>query len=182
MKNALIIHGTGGYPEENWFPWMKKQLEGIGYEVNVPAFPTPEGQTLEAWLEVVAPYEKNFNEETILIGHSFGGTFVLRILEKIPVKIKLAALVATPCGVMPVKYFETDKLFVGEGFDWGKIRVAAEKFLVFHSDNDPFVGLGNAEKIAQGLGVDVTLVKGAGHFNKAAGYTEFKELVDRIAE
>jgi len=26
MKNALIIHGTEGYPKENWFPWLKKEI------------------------------------------------------------------------------------------------------------------------------------------------------------
>jgi hypothetical protein len=36
MKTAIIIHGTGGSPDENWFPWMKTQLEEQGYRVFVP--------------------------------------------------------------------------------------------------------------------------------------------------
>jgi len=40
MSNAFIIHGTGGYPEENWFPWLKKKLEEFNYKVFVPQFPT----------------------------------------------------------------------------------------------------------------------------------------------
>ena len=31
--NFIIIHGIYGHPEENWFPWLKNKLEGMGYEV-----------------------------------------------------------------------------------------------------------------------------------------------------
>ncbi|KKS50273.1 MAG: hypothetical protein UW01_C0001G0132 [Candidatus Nomurabacteria bacterium GW2011_GWA2_43_66] len=24
--NAFIFHGTEGHPQENWFPWLKKEL------------------------------------------------------------------------------------------------------------------------------------------------------------
>ena len=53
MKNAIIIHGTYGNPDENWFPWLKIELEKIGYQVYVPTFPTPENQNLEAWLKII---------------------------------------------------------------------------------------------------------------------------------
>ena len=39
--NVFIFHGTEGYPEENWFPWLKEKLEAKGYKVFVPQFPTP---------------------------------------------------------------------------------------------------------------------------------------------
>ena len=27
MQRVFIIHGWDGYPEEGWFPWLKKELE-----------------------------------------------------------------------------------------------------------------------------------------------------------
>ena len=98
MPNIFIFHGTAGYPEENWFPWMKEKLEKKGCKVTVPQFPTPEGQSLEAWLKVFKPYYDKVNENTIIIGHSLGGIFLLKLLEQIEKPIKLAVLVGTPIG------------------------------------------------------------------------------------
>ncbi|KKU27541.1 MAG: hypothetical protein UX40_C0011G0002 [Microgenomates group bacterium GW2011_GWF2_46_18] len=41
MKNALILHGTDFDKEKkqhfnNWFPWLKKKLEELGYKVWLP--------------------------------------------------------------------------------------------------------------------------------------------------
>jgi hypothetical protein len=41
MRNIFIIHGSYGYPEENWFPWLKKELSKLGHRVFVPKFPIP---------------------------------------------------------------------------------------------------------------------------------------------
>lgn len=70
MKNAFIFHGTEGYPEENWFPWLKQELEKIGYKVYVPHFPSPPiiPAKIAEWFDVLKNYEKYINEDTILIG------------------------------------------------------------------------------------------------------------------
>ena len=33
-KRVFIAHGWDGYPEEGWFPWLKKELETKGFEVS----------------------------------------------------------------------------------------------------------------------------------------------------
>lgn len=180
MKNALIIHGTEGYPEENWFPWIKKQLEGYGYKVAVPQFPTPENQTPEHWFAALKPYESTFNEETILIGHSCGGAFLLRVLEEIKTKVKAVVFVAASAGVKPIKYYEVDRPFIEKPFDWEKIRNSAEHFFVFHSEDDPLICLGNGEKIAQEVGTNLIKLKDAGHFNAETGYTTFELLLEKL--
>jgi len=72
MKSAIIIHGTGGYPGENWFPWLKGKLEDEGYLVHVPRFPTPENQDPEHWFEAFEKYEEYVGIGTIIIAHSGG--------------------------------------------------------------------------------------------------------------
>lgn len=51
---------------------------------------------------------------------------------------------------------------------------------MYHSDNDPYVGLENGKKLAESLGVDLTFVPGAGHFNAKAGYLSFDDLLEKL--
>lgn len=180
MYNAFNFHGTGGYPQENWFPWLKGELEAKGLEVFVPQFPTPKGQSLAAWLEVLKPLEEKITEDTILIGHSLGGIFTLRLLERLKKPVKAVFLVGTPIGIRPLKNYESDNAFSGFNFDWGKIKSNARNFTVYHSDNDPYVSLGNGEELAKHLGVNLIFIPNAGHFNKAAGYTTFPDLLSKM--
>jgi len=181
VKNAFIFHGTGGYPGENWFPWLKQKLEEKGYQVFVPQFPTPEGQSMEAWLKIMEPYMPKINEDTLLIAHSLGSIFLLRFLERLQTSVKAAFFVGAPVGVAPIKNWEGDSKFSGGfEFDWNNIKSKAGKFIVFHSDTDPYVNLGNGQKLARELGVELNFIPNAGHFNATAGYLKFEKLLEEI--
>ena len=62
------------------------------------------------------------------------------------------------------------------------IRKGARDFVVFHSDNDPYVGLENGLELARQLGVELSFIQNAGHFNKKAGYTKFEKLLDMVVK
>ena len=180
MTTVFIFHGTAGYPEENWFPWLKQKLESVNCEVIIPQFPTPENQSLENWFNIFNKYKKNFTSDTILVGHSLGGAFLLRVLEKNNMKIKAAFLVSTPVGVLPIKNYETDKPFIEHSFNWVKIKNNCEQFFVFHSDNDPYVCLENGKELSKQLRTELIFVSGCGHFNKVAGFDTFDLLLEKI--
>lgn len=182
MKNAFIFHGTEGYPEENWFPWLKEKLEKEGYEVFVPQFPTPPKipAKISEWFDVLKNYEKKINEETILIGHSLGGIFNLKVLEKLKHPVRAAVFVGTPIGIRPILNYGRDSSFSGFLFDWNSIKNKAQHFIVFQSDTDPYVSLGNGEELAKKLNVKLNFVPNAGHFNAKAGYTKFDLLFEKL--
>ena len=183
-RNVFIFHGTEGYPEENWFPWLKEKLEAKGCKVIVPQFPSPKGEPckINLWFEVLKKYEEHINEDTILIGHSLGGVFTLRILEKLNCPVKAVFLTGIPIGVKPILYYEKDMSFSGFNFDWKTIKKNSKHFEVFHSDNDPFVSLGNGEKLAKELSVRLNFIPNAGHFNAKAGYLSFPALLEKVEE
>ena len=182
MANIFIFHGTGGFPEENWFPWMKRELEKHSHKVIVPQFPTPENQTPENWLEVLSQYKDKIDKDTLMIGHSLGGLFLVKVLEQLKKPIKAAVFVATPIGIPPVVNWAGDAPFLTESFEWKKIKQNAGIFIVYHSDNDPYVGLENGMQLAKNLGAELTFVSNAGHFNTKAGYLKFEKLRDKVLE
>lgn len=181
MRNVLIFHGTGGNPEGNWFPWLKSELEKEGCQVTVPQFPDPrEGNHLEDWLEILKKYENHINEDTILVGHSLGGLFLLRVLERLEKPVEAAFFVSAPVGIKPILYFDSDEKFSGFEFNWEKIRKGAKYFSVYHSDNDPYICLGNGQELAKQLGVNLTFIPNAGHINSESGYTKFDQILQDI--
>ena len=182
--NIFIFHGTEGHPEENWFPWLKGELEAQDYNVIVPQFPSPPvvAAKIDEWFDVLKDYEQYINEDTVFVGHSLGGVFTLRVLEKLDHPVKAAVYVGAPIGVRPILNYDRDSSFSGFEFDWDAIKNHAKNFVVYQSDDDPYVGLDNGKELATHLGVELSFIPNAGHFNKRAGYTEFKDLKNKLLE
>ncbi|MCK4589091.1 MAG: serine hydrolase family protein [Nanoarchaeota archaeon] len=179
MTNIFIIHGTFGHPKENWFPWLKSELEKLGHQVFVPKFTTPKNQTLNNWLKIFEEYQNQI-ENSIVIGHSLGVAFLLNILET--KSVQAAFFVAGVSSPLDNEFDENMKTFSHRQFDWNKIKNNCQKFYVFHSDNDPYIPLEKAEELAKNLGVDLIIVKNAGHFNELAGYIKFDLLLEKIKQ
>jgi predicted alpha/beta hydrolase family esterase len=175
MKNALILHGTNGSPEENWFPWLKSQLEMQGYKVWLPELPQANEPNIKRYNNFIFSSGWEFNEESVLIGHSSGSVAIYGILSKLPegVQVKQAILVGT---------FKDDLgwpnlsgLFQ-EPFDYAKIKTKAKKFSLLHSDNDPHCPLSGAEFLAKELGGELTVIPNAEHFSIKNGGERFRQL------
>jgi predicted alpha/beta hydrolase family esterase len=180
VDNVFVFHGTGGHSEENWFPWLRSKIESLGIEVIIPNFPTPEGQSLASWLEAVEEYRNKIGPSTVLIGHSLGGMFLLKLLETLDIKVAKSIFVASPVGIKPIKFYESDLAFCNFEFDWDKIRRSSKDFIVYHSDNDPFVDIENGHKLAEKLGVTMNFIPSMGHFNESSGVKEFTRLIEDI--
>ncbi|MDD3190133.1 MAG: alpha/beta hydrolase [Candidatus Pacebacteria bacterium] len=145
MKNVFIIHGAYGSSKENWFPWLKDELERNNYQVFVPNFPTPAGQSLGNWLKVIGEYGYYINKETIFIGHILGPVFILSVLEKLEKPIKACFFVSGFVDFLGNEDFDViNKSFVDKDFDWEKIKGNCKNFHIYYSDNGPYVSVEKA--------------------------------------
>ena len=169
-----------GHPGENWFPWLKGQLAEEGHDAIVPAFPHAGHPKLDEWLKRFRQHEPSVDANSIFVGHSLGAAFALRLLEKRTTPIRSAFLIAPVWGVMGNAYDPLMTTFTVSPYDWDTIKKNCGSFHVIQSDNDPYIRSTLAESLAKNLGVAITLIKGAGHFNTAAGYTTFPFLLERI--
>lgn len=183
MVNIFIIHGSYGNPEENWIPWLKSGLERCGCKVFVPKFPTPDGQSLQAWQEIFKKFDPYLQEDSIVVGHSLGPAFLLSVLEGLDHPIGAAFFVAGFTGLLDNPNFdEINATFTTKRFDWTRINDNCRKFYVLNSDNDPYVPIEKGKDLASHLNTELILVKGAGHFNKSSGFTKFPMLLDLIKD
>ncbi|MBI2130476.1 serine hydrolase family protein [Candidatus Woesearchaeota archaeon] len=180
--NFFIIHGIYGHPEENWFPWLKKELEKSGHEVIVPRLPTPMGQSLESWMKAIKQYEGKINEKTIMIGHSLGSAFILNYLEQADKEIKAAFLVAGYHKVLENEFKELNDSFVNKKFDWGRIIENCGNFFVVASDNDPYIPLEINRELNMLVDGELHVIKNGGHLNKKAGFGKFPKLLGIISK
>jgi predicted alpha/beta hydrolase family esterase len=175
---VIIVHGSYGSADGNWFPWLASRIQELGHESVVPQFPTPAGQSLSNWLRVFDEQVGALSPDTVLIGHSLGVAFVLRLLERAVEPIAAAYLVAGFLGSLGLPDFDgINKEFAVPAVDWLQVTRAARSFFVYGSDDDPYVPLSRVEAIAAALGVPVTLIKQGGHLNKESGFSTFPGLL-----
>lgn len=185
MRNIFIIHGSYGHPGENWFPWLKSELEKLGHRVFVPAFPvpkteTPGGHKLDLWMKVLDGYKEYIDNEAIFVGHSRGCLFTYRILEQ-QIPLYAAFLVAPWITKYLSKGWTRDNSSQKDPFDWEKMKKGAGHIEVFQSTNDE-IPVAEGKEVAKNLGAEFILVKDAGHFNVATDpkFREFDLLLERI--
>tara|TARA_Y100000310_G_scaffold291208_1_gene318992 strand:+ start:2570 stop:3130 length:561 start_codon:yes stop_codon:yes gene_type:complete len=181
MGNVFIIHGTEGNPEGNWFPWIKGELEKLGHIVFVPKFPTPEGQSLNSWLDTFENYINKINEDTVFVAHSLGPAFVLNVLERIDKKVKACFFVSGFISLLGNEHYDNlNRSFIDKEFDWKKIKKNCNKFIVINSKDDPYVPFEEGKKLADRLNAEFIALDKAGHINTEFGFDKFEMLLEEI--
>jgi uncharacterized protein len=189
-KRAFIVHGWGGYPEEGWFPWLKRQLEEKGFTVAVPAMPNAGHPLRDEWLPALREAISTPDEETYLVGHSLGCQVILHYLQSLTANQMIggAVLVAPVSGEESI----TDLINKTEGahdvldpwttypMDWNTIRSHARSFEAIFSDNDRWIRSDMAPKIKERLGAGVILLHEKSHFSGDDGIIELPEALEAI--
>lgn len=178
MKNAVIVHGWGANSESNWFPWLAKELEKQAYKATVPNFPNTQNPVLTEWLEYFRK-EVLIDQNTILIGHSLGVSFILRFLEQLGGEKTVKSAFFVSGFERPLDIAEIDN-FVDKPFDWQKIRRSSKQFFVINSDNDPYIPLTIAEGLAKSLETELIVEVHGGHLNDPSGNLSYPELLALI--
>jgi predicted alpha/beta hydrolase family esterase len=194
----FIIHGSFGNPEGNWFPWLKNELERIGHEVYVPKFPVEDYdrfkrrvergevresniQTLKNWLTTFKVFQEKIDRSTIFVAHSLGPAFVLRVLERIDVKVRGCIFVSGFIGELRNPVINAvNKSFFRKPFDWRRIGQNCKVFHTIASDNDPYVQYRLLKSFSKKLNTPLIVIKGGEHLNEESGYKKFPEVLNMI--
>ena len=125
----------------------------------MPQLPDTDKPNVKKWQPFVLE-NGNFNNETILIGHSAGAPLILSVLENINIKINKAILVAgfsKPLG-------KTREPILQAKYNWNEIKNKANNIIFINSDNDPW-GCNDVQGryMFDNLGGTLILLHGEGH-------------------
>lgn len=114
MKTIVLVHGAW-MNGDSWALWVAR-YRARGYEVLAPSWPydnrsaadlraSPDPALAGVGVdEIVAHYEgivRGLHEKPYLVGHSFGGLFVQKLLDRGLAKAAVAIHPAPPKGVLP---------------------------------------------------------------------------------
>jgi hypothetical protein len=183
QKKAVILHGTANDHTGNWFPWLKTELEKIGYEVWVPDLPDSEHPDAERYNDFLLASGWDFNNN-LIVGHSSGAVEILALLSVLPKDAKINTAILIGSFAHP---FDDDPNARRSGlfakpFDYEYLKTKAKQFIFIHSDNDPYCPLEQAQYLHKKLAGEFVMIPGQKHFNLEASpdYKEFPKLLDLI--
>ena len=194
MKKAILIHGYHAKshvmnPDKpmpsnyQWIPWVSKQLMINGVFPIAIEMPEPWDPNYEAWEKELERFD--IDEETILIGHSYGGGFLVRWLSESTKKVGKVILVAPYMGLPSELARSPEEIaHVADFFDFTIDRNLVQKtkkgvVIFLSSDDNPNI-LGSVALLNEKID-DIKTVnfEGYGHFRiSQMGTDHFPELVE----
>ena len=183
MKRVIILHGTCGSPEGNWFRWLEGELKRRGLEVWLPELPNAKQPRLSVWRDFIIqnlPFEPD--GETLIVGHSSGAILAQIVAQSLPRPVGATVCVSVfkdnSLGWEP-----NDHLFDVD-FDFPAIKNNAGQLVYIHSDDDPYCPLEQPRYLHARTGGELILIPGQGHFNleKSSDYKQFPRLLKIMKE
>ena len=177
MTNYIIIHGSFGSKDGNWFPWLKDKLGNC--DVVVPQFPIGVGkQNFDSWSNVLDSLKVDSN--TVIIAHSIAPIFVCKYLITRKIKVKKLIFV---CGFNNYISGNNDFDSVNKPMyidNLSDIKNYCSDIVCFYSDNDPYIKFEIEKDFADTVSTKQYIVHNGGHINSETGYTEFEEILKVI--
>lgn len=186
--NVIIVHGCPVGNEsrsaekrtydKHWIPWIREQLEKKGIKVETPLMPEPWEPVYKDWKK---EFDKlNIDENSILIGHSGGTTFLVKWIGDTKKKIKKLILVAP--WKIPWKRSKENKEFCNYEID-ENIKSLIKELIIFTSNDEEEDGKKSAKIFHDAIGGEIIELKNHGHYClRDMGTNEFPELLEKILE
>ena len=187
MKRAIIVHGWDGFPQECWFPWLKRELESRGFAVTVPQMPDAAHPHIETWVPKLSEVIGTPDEQLYLIGHSMGVQTIMRYLASIDVTIGGFVAVAGFFSLIPGSIGTADdeqdaQPWLTTPIATEKVKANARAIAAIFSDDDRYVPLENIDFFKSQLGADVVLLHGRGHMGNSDNATEVSEILEAVLQ
>lgn len=196
VKNAILVHGyvtkdkyydpdRPSMSNNQWQPWLTQQLLCHDIPTVAVEMPQPWRPDYDAWKREFERFD--INENTILVGHSFGGGFLVRWLTENDVKVGKVVLVAPFMGLASDNDDE-DRRYANEHFFTfeidGNLSSKTSGLTILKSTDDSRQVNSSIDMLMQEFGDSCKLItlENRGHFCAPIKWVkfEFPELLEEI--
>lgn len=139
-KSILFIHGggQGAYEADTLLAESLQKELGPAYDVHYPRMPLEEEAGYLDWKAQIAAGLASLEDEVILVGHSVGGSILLKFLSEEPAVISIAGLF-----LIAVPYFGGDQNWNYEeltlSLDFPEKLSSISRIFLYHSRDDEIV-------------------------------------------
>ena len=166
-KRFVFIHGNQAMSWNFAFaPWLKQELEKLGFETSFETFPDSIIGRKQYWFEFMNDYLK-INENDVIIGWSTGAIATMKYAETHKID---SSILISPYYTDLDDELEKQSGYFDTPWQWDKIKQNQGKIDVVYGDDDPYIDQEEFEFIADKL--DATKIKVA----KGEHFIECKEL------
>lgn len=175
MKPRFIyIHGNGSvHWSFAWAPWLKTELEKLGYPTFFETMPDSIIARSEYWLPFLKDHVKA-GENDVLVGWSSGAVAALRYAESNRLR---GSILISPCYTDLGDEMEKQSGYYDKPWDWAHIKGNQQKIALVWGDDDPFIPQQEFEFIADQLKPATLKIPGGRHFSERQTFPEVLEYI-----
>lgn len=175
-QRIIFIHGNQTLHWSSSFaPWLKTELEKLGFATFFETFPDSIIARSQYWLSFLEEHVQ-VTENDILIGWSSGAVAAMRFAETHTIR---GSILISPSYTDLGDEIERQSGYFDAPWNWNRIRTNQSTIALCFGDDDPYIPQEQFLFIAEKLQPTVIKVPGAGHFNSRS---QFPEVLSYIKE
>jgi serine hydrolase len=180
--DVLFIHSAGPQSgEQGSSPFVKhlRQSLGSGFRVTCPAMPAPTKPCYERWrlkLERLLSSEKS---PPILVGHSLGGSVLLKYISEHEPKVPAAGLFVVAAPYWGRADWKVEEFVLRKSF--ARFLPNALKIYLYQSQDDEVVGIEHLSRYSKAIPQATVRILGGGGHTFKDGLPELTEDIQALA-
>ena len=156
LTKCIIVHEIGcpidAVSSTMWYSWAEKAIKELMLfdKVILGDMPSPLGAPESEWIPFLKD-ELKADENTVVIGHATGAVAAMRLLEQIPLR---GCVLVSACHTDQGDEDEQKTGYYSRPWLWDQMKKNVGSFGIhqFHSNDDPFIPVSEAEHVAKNTG------------------------------
>lgn len=178
MKPRIVfIHGNQtSHWSSAWAPWLKGELEKLGYPTWFETMPDSIIARAEYWLPFMADHIK-IGPNDVIVGWSSGAVAAMRYAQDHQIR---GSVLVSPCYTDTGDELEKQSGYYEQPWNWEAVKANQADIGLFYGDDDPYISQTEFEFIGQNLDAKINKIAGGKHFIEQNSFPELLTYIKQM--